>query len=132
MRLPGAVRNRVQPRHQPQGGQGDSSGSRSWALQLRSDKALDDLARLFNAQIRGWLNYYGAFYKSALYPVLRYIDCRLATWAARKFKRLKSIPIPRAGPVSSKKQAMSTAVGPYGPTYWLPYREISFCVTSTA
>lgn len=62
---------------------------RSWELHLRSDKALDDLARMFNAQIRGWLNYYGVFYKSALFPVLRYIDRRLATWAARKFKRLK-------------------------------------------
>ena len=61
---------------------------RSWKLHLRSDRALDDLARMFNAKIRGWINYYGAFYKSALYPTLRHIDRRLTLWATRKFKRL--------------------------------------------
>jgi group II intron reverse transcriptase/maturase len=61
---------------------------RSWKLHLRSDKALDDLARMFNAKIRGWINYYGAFYKSALYPTLRHIDRRLTLWATRTFKRL--------------------------------------------
>ena len=62
---------------------------RSWKLQLRSDKSLDDLARMFNATIRGWMNYYGAFYKSALSPSLRLIDRRLALWAMRKLKRLR-------------------------------------------
>ncbi|CAE6862408.1 hypothetical protein R69746_07886 [Paraburkholderia aspalathi] len=62
---------------------------RSWNLQIRSDKALDDLARMFNATIRGWVNYYGAFYKSALYPTLRQIDRKLVLWATRKFKRLR-------------------------------------------
>jgi group II intron reverse transcriptase/maturase len=62
---------------------------RSWNLQTRSDKALDDLARMFNATIRGWVNYYGAFYKSALYPTLRQIDRKLVLWATRKFKRLR-------------------------------------------
>ncbi|MGC5188746.1 group II intron maturase-specific domain-containing protein [Escherichia coli] len=40
---------------------------RSWGLQNRSDKSLYDLAHMFNAKIRGWIKYYGAFYKSALY-----------------------------------------------------------------
>ncbi len=30
---------------------------RVWGLQRRSDKALDDLARMFNPYIRGWINY---------------------------------------------------------------------------
>jgi RNA-directed DNA polymerase len=62
---------------------------RGWRLQLRSDKDLDELARMFNAVIRGWVNYYGAFYKSALYPTLQHIDRKLARWATRKFKRLR-------------------------------------------
>ena len=62
---------------------------RSWGLHLRSDKDLDDRARMFNAVIRGWVNYYSAYYKSALYPTLRHIDRILARWAARKFKRLR-------------------------------------------
>ena len=62
---------------------------RGWRLQLRSDKDLDDLARMFNAVIRGWINYFGAFYKSALYLTLLHIDRKLARWATRKFKRLR-------------------------------------------
>jgi hypothetical protein len=41
---------------------------RSWNLHLRSDKAIEDLSRMFNPVIRGWLQYYGRFYRSALYP----------------------------------------------------------------
>lgn len=62
---------------------------RRWKLHLRSDKTLRDLANMFNAWIRGWVRYYGAFYKSALYPMLRQIDRRLARWATRKYKRLR-------------------------------------------
>jgi len=65
---------------------------RSWGLQRRSDKALDDLARMFNPFIRGWINYYGHFYQSALYPTLRRIDEALINWARRKFKRLRQKP----------------------------------------
>jgi RNA-directed DNA polymerase len=62
---------------------------RHWTLHQRSDKTLDDLARMFNNHIRGWINYYGRFYKSALYPALRHIDRILARWAHRKFKSLR-------------------------------------------
>ncbi|WPY01899.1 Group II intron reverse transcriptase/maturase (plasmid) [Candidatus Trichorickettsia mobilis] len=33
---------------------------RSWKLHLRSDKSITDLARMFNAQVQGWVNYYGS------------------------------------------------------------------------
>lgn len=62
---------------------------RRWGLQNRSDKALDDLARMFNPYIRGWINYYSHFYKSALRSTLRRIDFHLIKWARRKFKRLR-------------------------------------------
>jgi group II intron reverse transcriptase/maturase len=62
---------------------------RLWGLQRRSDKNLDDLARMFGPYIRGWINYYGRFYKSALYPTLRLIDEHLSRWGQRKFKRLR-------------------------------------------
>ena len=62
---------------------------RSWSPHERSDKPLNDLARMFNAHIRGWINYYGQYYKSALYPTLRHIDRILARWAHRKFKSLR-------------------------------------------
>jgi RNA-directed DNA polymerase len=65
---------------------------RLWALQCRSDKHLDDLARMFGPYIRGWINYYSHFYKSALYSTLRLIDDHLSRWAQRKFKHLRQRP----------------------------------------
>ena len=62
---------------------------RRWTLHERSDKSLDDLARMFNPYIRGWINYYGRYYKSALYPTLRHIDRILARWAHRKLKSVR-------------------------------------------
>ncbi|HSF32923.1 MAG TPA: group II intron reverse transcriptase/maturase [Candidatus Tectomicrobia bacterium] len=62
---------------------------RSWRLDCRIDKKVDDLARRFNPVIRGWITYYGRYYKSALYPTLRYLDQRLARWAMSKYKRLR-------------------------------------------
>lgn len=62
---------------------------RSWRLHLRSDKAIEDLARMFNPIIRGWLQYYGRYYRSALYPLMRQLDRSLAHWAYRKYKKLR-------------------------------------------
>ena len=54
---------------------------RRWAFHHRSDKSLDDLARMFNPYIQGWINYYSHFYKSALYRTLSRIDAFLIRWA---------------------------------------------------
>ena len=62
---------------------------RRWRLHLRSDKMLDDLSRMFNPVMRGWVNYYGRFYKSALYATFRGFDRVLARWAMRKYKKLR-------------------------------------------
>jgi RNA-directed DNA polymerase len=62
---------------------------RSWRLHLRSDKAIEDLSRMFNPIIRGWLQYYGRYYRSALYPLMRQLDRSLARWAFRKYKKLR-------------------------------------------
>jgi len=62
---------------------------RSWHIARRSDKSLDDLARMFNSIVQGWINYYGRFYKSMLYPLLRRLNRHLVRWACRKYKRLK-------------------------------------------
>ena len=62
---------------------------RSWNLHLRSDKRIEDLSRMFNPVIRGWLQYYGRYYRSALYPPMRQLDRSLARWAERKYKKLR-------------------------------------------
>jgi len=60
-----------------------------WKLHLRSDMSLEDLAKMYNAKIQGWINYYGRYCKSELRRTLRILDSRLTRWAMRKYKRLK-------------------------------------------
>ena len=60
---------------------------RSWKIHLRSDKSLTDLAKMFNKQVQGWVNYYGSYYKSAMYPFLKNIERFLIRWVTRKYKR---------------------------------------------
>jgi RNA-directed DNA polymerase len=62
---------------------------RRWKLHRRSDKSLDELAQRINPVLRGWINYYGHFYKSALYRTFQHLNNTLARWASRKYKRLR-------------------------------------------
>jgi len=62
---------------------------RHWRVHERSDKTLTDLAWMFNTVIQGWINYYGRFYKSMLYPTFRHLNEILVRWAMRKYKRLR-------------------------------------------
>ena len=43
-----------------------------------------------NPIIRGWMNYYGRFRRSALTPLLKRINTYLVRWARRKFKGLRA------------------------------------------
>ena len=58
----------------------------SWKLHLRSDKNLTDLAGMFKAQVQGWVNDSGRYYKSAMYPHLKNIERYLIRWVMRKYK----------------------------------------------
>jgi RNA-directed DNA polymerase len=62
---------------------------RYWHLNRRSDKTLGDLAQMVNPIVRGWLNYYGRYYKSELNQSLRLLNEHLARWARQKYKRLR-------------------------------------------
>jgi len=63
-----------------------------WRLHLWSGKALADLAREINPIVRGWIDYYGRFYRSKLVSLLRLINEYLVRWAMRKHKRLRRRP----------------------------------------
>ena len=65
---------------------------RHWHLNRRSATDLAGLAGAINARIRGWFNYYGAFYRSELYAIAARIDEHLVRWAMQKFKRLRGQP----------------------------------------
>ena len=62
---------------------------RRWRFHRRSDKSLEDLSRSSNAILRGWINYYGQYNKSALYRVFNVLNRILIRWAMRKYKRFK-------------------------------------------
>ncbi len=63
---------------------------REWRMAYsRSNQRLEDLARLTNPAVRGWMNYYGRFYRSRCVQVLRHLNEALAAWARRKYVRLR-------------------------------------------
>jgi RNA-directed DNA polymerase len=63
--------------------------TKRWRLHLWSEVTLADLARFCNPIVRGWITYYGRFYRSALIPSLKQINDYLVRWAMRKYKRLR-------------------------------------------
>ncbi len=65
---------------------------RDWHLNRRSGTDLTAIAKTINPQVRGWLNYYGRFYRSTLSFLGRRIDEHLVRWAMQKFKRLRRKP----------------------------------------
>jgi group II intron reverse transcriptase/maturase len=73
-----------------------SAQVRSWRLHLRTGQDLAGLARQINPSVRGWMNYYGAFYRSALYPLLQRINAYLVRWLRKKYKRLRGFKKARA------------------------------------
>ena len=67
-----------------------SAEVRSWRLHRRIDAEGSEIARFINPKIRGWMTYYGTFYRSALYPVLRRINTYLLRWTMNKYKKLRT------------------------------------------
>ncbi|NBB86880.1 MAG: group II intron reverse transcriptase/maturase [Bacteroidetes bacterium] len=66
---------------------------RGWRLaRIRNNQSLMDIARLINPVVRGWVRYYGRFYRSQLIRVLYCLHNALIRWACRKYKRLRNRP----------------------------------------
>jgi RNA-directed DNA polymerase len=63
---------------------------RELRIHRRTDLSLNDLARWLNPIVAGWMNYYGRFYRSAMYPLLRRVSTYLRRWAGKKYRRLRS------------------------------------------
>ena len=66
---------------------------RDWHLNRRSGADLSDLAEEINPQVRGWVDYFGAFYRSRLHRIAERIDEHIVRWAMLKFKRLRGRPL---------------------------------------
>jgi len=68
--------------------QGIREAVRAWRLTSTMNiKPLEDIAKLINPIVRGWVNYYGQFCRSECMDTLDYLNLVLARWAKRKFKR---------------------------------------------
>lgn len=62
---------------------------RKHGLRNRTDLSLAEIAHWYNPILNGWLNYYGRYTRSAMYPVWRHFNKTLIAWAMRKYKPLQ-------------------------------------------
>jgi hypothetical protein len=63
---------------------------RAWRMaSTRNNLRLEDLARVVNPVVRGWMNYYGRFYRSKCVQALRPLNVALAAWARRKYPKFR-------------------------------------------
>ena len=62
---------------------------RKTRIRSRTDLSLNEIADWINPVIRGWLSYYGAFYRSEMYRLIRHVNKTLVRWAMRKYKSLR-------------------------------------------
>jgi RNA-directed DNA polymerase len=62
---------------------------KSWRLHTLTSYTMDEIAHAINPIIRGWMQYYGAFYKTELYPLLYRISSYLVRWMRKKYRRLR-------------------------------------------
>jgi RNA-directed DNA polymerase len=67
-----------------------STELRSMRIHRRTTLTLDDLTRWLNPIVGGWMNYYGRFYRSEMYPLLQRVNAYVRRWAGRKYRRLRA------------------------------------------
>lgn len=63
---------------------------RAWRIgSTRNNQGLEDLAKLIDPAVRGWMNYYGRYYRTKCIAVLQHVNEALARWVRWKYKRLR-------------------------------------------
>ena len=65
---------------------------RKWKIVSMLHMTLKDVADMINPKVRGWINYYGKFYKTELGKTINLIAQALVRWVTRKYKKLKRRP----------------------------------------
>jgi group II intron reverse transcriptase/maturase len=64
---------------------------RSWRLHRHVSLSWEELARWIGPIVRGWMSYYGRYYRSALYPLLARVNWHLQQWLRDKYRRLRPL-----------------------------------------
>lgn len=82
---------------------------RGWNIQLKSGLSHTDLSRRFNPVLKGWANYYGRFYATALNPLWKSVNKYLARWLMQKHKWLRGRKI-KAGEVLTRMARSARSV----------------------
>ena len=63
---------------------------REWRMaRTRSNQRLENLAHLVNPTVRGWMNFYGTYYRSKCIQVLRHLNDALVAWVCEKYTRFR-------------------------------------------
>jgi hypothetical protein len=62
---------------------------RRWRLHRQIGLDFREVAKRINPIVRGWMQFYGAFYRSALFSLLQRINAYLMRWIRKKYKRLR-------------------------------------------
>ena len=65
---------------------------RKWKLNNQPAKQLEDIAKMLNPQIRGWINYFTKFRWKDTNGIWILIEKKIMKWAIRKYKKLKNNP----------------------------------------
>jgi group II intron reverse transcriptase/maturase len=66
---------------------------REWRIpRTRNNQSLAEIARLTDPAVRGWMNYYGRFYRTRCIQVLRHLGLILVAWVCKKYKRFRRRP----------------------------------------
>jgi len=85
----GAILTGFTPAISPESANSIRSTMRRWCVHRRCDLSLEEIAQGVNPIIRGWINYYGVYYRSALYRIFNHFDVSLSRWTRKKYRHLK-------------------------------------------
>lgn len=63
---------------------------KSWKIQNKTGMSINEIAKIYNSKIQGWINYYSHYYKTECYETLKYVNRCLIKWTRRKYKNIHS------------------------------------------
>jgi len=60
---------------------------KDWQLSRGTEHSIRELAQRINPAVRGWVQYYGVFYKSSLLFLVHHLERLILKWVKRKYKK---------------------------------------------